>query len=517
MDANTGISFLNVGDNGIQLQVSSGAVIVRLRHLDPNDSFEIDAPNLAFSLLRPGDYRLDVDPDNAITSVTVLQGQGEVTGGGRSYNLTADQRATFTGTDSLDYDLSDADVRPATDFDSWASDRDRREDNLQSARYVSPELTGSEDLDTYGDWRDDPEYGHVWVPRGVAVGWAPYRFGHWVWVAPWGWTWVEDEAWGFAPFHYGRWVFAAGYWGWVPGPVAPRPVYAPALVAWVGGGPGFSFSASFGVGGGVAWFPLGPREVFVPGYRVSDAYVTRVNVTNTIVERTTVVNVYHNTNVTNITYVNQHVSGGVTAVSHDTFVNARPVGRNIVTGQERELAAAPVSRNLAVEPAHASVIGAGRPGVPRPPAAVLNRTVVAKRTPPPQPAARFASQPVRSDNQPGGRPSGPSQPSYRPPNRQNDQGANVPVHNQSLEQDNNAPRNQQSNQGGTAGNNQGARAGFAGAASPSPNVRQAPPSRQVTPEEQQRDTQKEKGWQQQHEQAHPAAKKGNDKKDKESR
>ena len=126
-------------------------------------------------------------------------------------------------------------------------------------------MTGSQDLDTYGAWQTAPDYGPVWVPTGVAVGWAPYRYGHWVWMAPWGWTWVEDEPWGFAPFHYGRWVFVGGAWGWVPGPVGVRPVYAPALVAWVGGTPGFSFSVAIGGGGGIGWFPLGPREVFVPG------------------------------------------------------------------------------------------------------------------------------------------------------------------------------------------------------------------------------------------------------------
>ena len=510
MDANTGISFLNLNDNAVQLQVSSGAVIVRLRRLDPNDSFEVDAPNLAFSLLAPGNYRVDVDPDNAITKVTVVEGQGEVTGGGRTYNLTADQRATFTGTDTLDYDLADADVTPPTDFDQWAADRDHSEDNSQSARYVSPEVTGSGELDANGDWRDMPGYGNVWVPRGVAVGWAPYRFGHWIWVAPWGWTWVEDESWGFAPFHYGRWVYGAGYWGWVPGPVAARPVYAPALVAWVGGGPGFSFSASFGVGGGVAWFPLGPREVFVPSYRVSDTYVTRVNISNTVVERTTVVNVYHNTNVTNITYVNQHVAGGVTAVSHDTFVNARPVSRNIVTGQERELAAAPVARNLAVEPVHASVVGAGRPVASRPPAAVFNRTVVAKRTPPPQPV-RFAAQP---GGQPGGRAFQPSQPvpSYRPPNRQNDQGANVPVRSEG-----NNPGANNPGRNNPEENNPEPRAAFAGSAPANPNVRQAPPPREATPAEQQQDTEKQRGWQQQHEQAHPGNRKNDQKSSKDNK
>ncbi len=441
-DRSTGISFLNLSDNSVQLQVSSGTVIVRLRRLDLDDSFEVDAPNLAFSLLRPGNYRIDVDPDQNRTVVTVQNGQGEVTGGGRSYRINPDQQAAFTGTDSLDYDLDDADATPANEFDRWAADRDRREDHRVSAKYVSPEMTGSEDLDDYGTWRVVPEYGPVWVPARVAPGWAPYRFGHWAWIPPWGWTWVEDEPWGFAPFHYGRWAYIGGAWGWVPGPVGAgvvvaRPVYAPALVAWVGGGPGFHFSVSFGGGGGVGWVPLGPREVFVPAYRVSDTYVTRVNVTNTVVERNTVVNVYHNTNVTNVTnvnnvtYVNQHVGGAVTVVSHDTFVNAQPVGKNVVAVPERELAAAPVSRTVAAEPVHASVIGAGRPAAVVPPAAVMDRPAVVKRSPPPV-AARIEGP----NNVPGAQPSNapparslqptqplqhtqPAQPNptYRPPNR----------------------------------------------------------------------------------------------------
>ena len=176
-----------------------------------------------------------------------------------------------------------------------------------------------------------PDYGEIWVPRGVAVGWAPYRYGHWVWIAPWGWTWVEAEPWGFAPFHYGRWVFVNDYWGWVPGPVVVRPVYAPALVAFVGGG-GASFSVSFGGGfEGVAWFPLGPRDVWVPGYRCSPRYFQNINVTNTrVVNVAEITNVYNNytrnvTVVNNYTYAHNAVA--VTAVSRDTFVNARPVAQ----------------------------------------------------------------------------------------------------------------------------------------------------------------------------------------------
>jgi hypothetical protein len=90
-------------------------------------------------------------------------------------------------------------------------------------------------------------------------GLAPYHYGHWSYIAPWGYTWVDDQPWGFAPFHYGPWASIGGAWGWIPSPPRPAigeyvlPIYAPALVAWVG------------VGAGVAWFALGPREVFADG------------------------------------------------------------------------------------------------------------------------------------------------------------------------------------------------------------------------------------------------------------
>ena len=170
-----------------------------------------------------------------------------------------------------------------------------------------------------------------------------------------------------------------------------RPVYAPALVAWVGGGPGFNFAFSFGAG--VGWFPLAPGEVFIPGYRVSRVYVNNMNLTNTRVDVSRVTNVYNNvvvnrtTTVNNITYANRGVNGGVTVVSRDTFVNARPVARNVVSIPARELAVAPVSHMVAVEPVRSSVLGSGRPVANRPPAAVTSRPVVALRTPAPMPSS----------------------------------------------------------------------------------------------------------------------------------
>jgi FecR protein len=386
LSARTGITFLNLDDRSTQIRVAQGSLILRVRHVDDEDNYEVDTPNIAFTLLQPGAYRIDVSEDGSRTTTTVWHGRGRVTGGGFTYTVIAGQDAVFSGNqDHLDYDLEQ--VPDRDDFDNWAFARDDREDRADSANYVSREMTGYEDLDESGDWSYVAGYGPCWRPRAVVVGWAPYRYGHWAYVGPWGWTWVEDEAWGFAPFHYGRWAFAGGGWFWVPGPVVVRPVWAPALVAFVGGGPGFHFAAGVGVG----WFPLAPGEVYVPGYRVSRAYVNNVNLTNTNVSVTRVTNVYNtvivnkSTTINNITYANQHVTNGVTVVSHDTFVNARPVGQNMMKVEPREIASVPVSRTIAAEPGKTSVIGAGRPAPVRPPAAIINRPVVAVRTPPAPP------------------------------------------------------------------------------------------------------------------------------------
>ncbi len=372
LGSKTGITFLALDDRTTQIRLAQGSLILRVRHVDDEDSYEVDTPNLAFSLLQPGVYRVDVSEDGSQTVTTVWHGRGRVTGGGLTYTVLANQSDTFTGNEQhLDYDIGQ--IRDRDDFDSWAFDRDDREDRADSANYVSREMTGYEDLDANGDWDYVAGYGECWRPRALVAGWAPYRFGHWAYVGPWGWTWVEDEPWGFAPFHYGRWAFVNSGWFWVPGPVVVRPVWAPALVAFVGGGPGFHFSAGVGVG----WFPLAPGEVYVPGYHVSRGYVNNVNITNTTVNITKVTNVYNtvivnrSTTVNNITYVNQRVNNGVTVVSHEAFVNARPVAQNVMHVDAREVASAPVGRMVAAEPVRASVLGSGRPVNVRPPAAVI--------------------------------------------------------------------------------------------------------------------------------------------------
>ena len=387
---NTGFSFLNLDDDTVQIQLTSGLINISVFRLGEHDVFEVDTPNQAFTIFQPGRYRVEVEADGASTAINVRVGEGQSTGGGQSYDLHSGQRATLSGTDQL-Y----ADVEPIPgfdDFDNWTEGRDHRHDTSRSAQYLSHDVVGYDDLDDHGDWRDDSNYGHVWFPQ-VAAGWAPYHDGHWAWISPWGWTWVDDAPWGYAPFHYGRWVTVGGRWGWVAGPVAVQAVYAPALVVFIGGGPG-------GFGGNVGWFPLGPREVYVPSYHVSEAYVNRVNVSNTTVNVTQVTNVYnttiiHNTTtITNVTYANRNVQGAVMVVPQRAFVSAQPVAKASVTVSAREIAAAPMSARVAVAPTRESVMGAkaataGR--VAAPPAAVASRQVVAKKTPPPPPVP-FAKQ-----------------------------------------------------------------------------------------------------------------------------
>ena len=387
----TGFSFLDLDDNTIQIQLTSGAVNITVRRLGEDDDFEVDTPNQALTVVQPGHYRVEASADGSYTVVSVREGAGEATGNGETYSLRGGQRATFSGTDSLYVDVEQ--IYAPDDFDTWSDGRDHRYDYSRSAQYLSHDVVGYDDLDDYGDWRDDPNYGHVWFPNRVDVGWAPYHEGHWDWISPWGWTWVDDSSWGYAPFHYGRWVSVGGRWGWVAGPVAVQAVYAPALVVFIGGGPG-------GFGGNVGWFPLGPREVYVPSYHVSEAYVTRVNISNTTVTNVTITNVYnttiiHNTtNITNITYANRSVQGAVMVVPQHAFVSAQPVAKVGVTVSAQQIAAAPLSGRVAVAPTRESVLGAkaataGR--VAAPPAAVANRQVVAKKTPPPPPVP-FAKQ-----------------------------------------------------------------------------------------------------------------------------
>ena len=400
LNAETSLTLTNVDDQTVQVELDQGTLGLRVRHMYDGEIYEVDTPNLAFTLTQTGEYRFDVDSNGDATLVTVWQGDGQATGDGNAVDVQTGQQARFTNGTSLQNEISSA---PGFDgFDDWCRVRDDREDRSVSARYVSPNVIGYEELDDYGSWRDVPEYGAVWVPAHVEPDWAPYHYGHWVWVDPWGWTWVDDAPWGFAPAHYGRWVYTGGFWGWAPGPVvvSARPVYAPALVAWVGGahwGAGISFSG----GAGVAWFPLGYNEPYIPPYTVSRAYFTQVNVTNIHVTNVTVINNYYNNTavVANIHYANRTVPGAFTAVPAGALAGAQPVARVAVRVPPAEVARVSVTTTAVVAPSRNAVLGL-HAGVraAAPPARVVSRTVVMRAPPPPKPIPFAAKQAALAQN-----------------------------------------------------------------------------------------------------------------------
>jgi len=320
LDAGTELEVQRLDDARVALFLHGGSVALRVRDAQAADEFELSTEEGLLTVLTPGRYRFD--RFDRSTHLTVQAGQARFEGPGSALVVDAGQRGQFwlEANGAAQYSVTDP-VRDA--FAGWVSERERNEDRVASARFVSPEMPGARDLDRYGRWEQNPEYGAIWFPRVVASDWAPYRTGHWAWIRPWGWTWVDDAPWGFAPFHYGRWLYYRNAWCWAPGTYVRRPVYAPALVAWVGG-PGANLSLSIGGGPAVGWFPLAPREVYVPAYRVSPRYVRDVNYSH--VRNIPNVNVFiGNPGGAQRDYANRKYPHAVTVVPANVLSNREPV------------------------------------------------------------------------------------------------------------------------------------------------------------------------------------------------
>jgi hypothetical protein len=380
----TDLTITNLNDQMMQLGLEQGKLRVSISRLPSGNTAEVDTPNGTLTLLAAGKYRVDSDATRNRTVVSVSSGSLEVSGGEVSQTMQTGQAVELTGQDAIQ--VNSVTMPPMEDFDIWSEERDQRLASSTSAKYVSPSTPGYEDLDTDGHWSMVAEYGPIWYPV-VTAGWVPYRFGHWVWIDPWGWTWVEDEPWGFCPFHYGRWVFIGAAWGWLPGPFVVMPVYAPALVAFLGG-------SNFSVGAGlVGWFPLGPGEPYFPWYHHSGRYLNEVNVTN-------IRNVTNITNITNINNVHYaYRTTATTAVPRDVLGSGKPVAHQMVRVSPQQLARADIIPHPPVNPTKRAAVS-GKP-VPPPPIrtqhlVAANRTTqVAGR---PAPAGNRQSVPLATKN-----------------------------------------------------------------------------------------------------------------------
>ena len=389
----TAISFLNLDQNITQVRLAEGKLNFRVRELREGENYEIDTPNVAFTVREAGAFRVDVSENGDFTAVTAIRGEGEIAASGQVYPVKAGERAEVTGNEG-NVKVSTAAAHEPDDLDRWAQDRNLKEDNSNSAKYVNRDTVGYSDLDDNGTWKEEPTYGNVWVPNNVPPDWAPYSNGYWSYVGPWGWTWVDYAPWGFAPFHYGRWNNFGGYWGWSPGPIYAYPYYGPANVGWLGAGFGVGFGFGFGWGAGFGWFPLGWGEPFHPWYHCGYGYWHNVNVHNTF---------FHNGfngnrgGYNNFNYAYSHNIHAVTTASHNTFVNGQAVNRGAQHLSEASLRGAQVSTNgIHATPTRSSYLGASNMNrrVATPTSAVQNRSVMARTNP----AAGASHSPVRTMN-----------------------------------------------------------------------------------------------------------------------
>jgi hypothetical protein len=270
------LTIVALDDANMRLYLAHGSATVRIRNAELAREFSLQMPLGQVTLLEPGRMRVDAWQDaagSAAADVHLVDGRARFDPAGA--NGGGIMLAAGSRLDSRNGVVQITDLRTpsaADGFDAWSLARDRRDDNLRSLQYLSPEITGYEELDRNGVWRQTAEYGPVWTPTVVAVGWTPYRTGQWIWVT------------------------IGNRWCWSPGAVVARPVWAPALVTWRGEQRWDLADARARppIGG---WVPLAPRAVYVPPYAVSRTYVQQINVTH----------------VTNITQINRFYDNRVAA------------------------------------------------------------------------------------------------------------------------------------------------------------------------------------------------------------
>ncbi|OJY76312.1 MAG: hypothetical protein BGP12_02180 [Rhodospirillales bacterium 70-18] len=365
LDQSTELDIDVLDDHTLEATQPQGALFLRLRSVPPGDSYRITTPRGVVVIGQAGAYEVVAGDDDHPTIVNVVEGAARIDSPSASLSLGARQSGRIDG--SSTFAISVGPVISDPFLAARLAQEQQAARPVVVARVAPPpmvaQMTGGAVLDSVGVWASSPRYGHIWYPP-VQASWVPYRNGHWGYVAPWGWTWIDDAEWGFAPFHYGRWVQDGPRWGWIPAePGAPpqqlraMPVYAPALVTFVGIGiaigaalaPGTARNGRDGEHGSVGWIPLGPREAYVPPYHASERYVRAVNVTN-------VTNVRTITNVTNVTTVNNYINrSAVTVVPAAAVAASQQVAARVQPVTARELAASRPQRAAPVQPTVATV------------------------------------------------------------------------------------------------------------------------------------------------------------------
>ncbi len=254
LDYSTTLAVLNLDETAMQFHLSMGHLLFRSSR-KPTKTIQVDLPDSSLVVQDKALFRVDITPEGG-EEFGLFQGSMEIASAGSKARIRTGEMLTLENGSAEVTPL-----QPADEWEQWNTNRDLTQSNAAvSAQYLPQELNVyANDLNNNGDWVNIPGYGYCWEPRvGIAVGWAPYRSGRWIWMNE-DWVWVSLESWGWAPYHYGRWVSYSDRWCWVP-PVRGESHWGPGYVGWI-------HTPRY-----VGWVPLAPGEILRRGESVQGRY-----------------------------------------------------------------------------------------------------------------------------------------------------------------------------------------------------------------------------------------------------
>lgn len=215
LDQATAVTMASLDASTVRLELADGTASVHLRELFEGETFEVVTLNTTIAFRTPGEYRVDITPSGA-TELSVRAGHAEVATAGGPVRVADGQRVRLEERAEF---ASLVTPRAADDFDEWVLERE-----VQFAESAPPpgepsdgDEYGNETLDQYGEWRDEAEYGRVWMPSYAYGGYDPFGNGYWQ-RSSFGYSWYDPMPWSAYTFNYGRWTYLdhLNRWCWVP-------------------------------------------------------------------------------------------------------------------------------------------------------------------------------------------------------------------------------------------------------------------------------------------------------------
>ncbi len=293
LDGGSQLDLIAVEDGYTHLHLASGRMYLRTSQKSGKNSLQIDADDT--TILPEARTRLRIDMlANSQEDVSIFKGSAYVEGNGNRTIVRAGEHIALEEGHSELLPLNAPDS-----WETWNIERDRFQSRTAgTALHLPEELQSySGELEANGKWVQVPEYGMVWRPIILAVDWAPYRSGRWIWKGQ-DYVWISYENWGWLPYHFGRWAVVSGFgWCWVP-PARGDIFWGPGYVGW------------YRSGTHIGWTPLAPNEIF---YGHGQYGRHSVNIATSSISTP------------NIVYKNRGARGGLNIVLQNDFLKGRVV------------------------------------------------------------------------------------------------------------------------------------------------------------------------------------------------